>query len=443
MKVINVPFTFAPDPIGGTEVFVGALSRELQGLGVNVFVAAPSEKSYAYTADGLEVRRFATLGRIDDVSLLYGAGDSLATTEFAAILDQEKPDIVHLHAFTAAVSLRLVRAAKKRKVPVVFTYHTPTVSCQRGTLLLWGKAFCDGRLVVDRCAGCALNGLGVPQIPAAMLGRLPPILGHWLGNLGLQGGFWTAIRMPELISMRHAAFREMVSEVDRVVAVCDWVRELLLLNDVPKAKVTISRQGVYWISPQKIEQPPSSIEQRNNKMRLAFVGRLDPTKGLDVLIDAFRMVPALDICLDVYGIIQSAAGSEYEKKMFALSSEDPRITFCGPIPSADVVERLRHYDLLAVPSTWVETGPMVVLEAFAAGIPVLGSSLGGISEVVRDGIDGLLIQPGSVERWAYALRRLAEDPKLRLQLKAGVRPPRSSLDAARDMLALYNSILQQ
>jgi glycosyltransferase involved in cell wall biosynthesis len=442
MKVINVPFTFAPDSFGGTEVFVATLAQELQELGVSVIVAAPSEKSYAYTIDGLKVRRFATLNKINDVSQLYGIGNSLATTEFAAILDQEKPDLVHLHAFTPAVSLRVVRAAKERGIPVVFTYHTPTVSCQRGTLLLWGKSSCDGRLAVDRCAGCTLNGLGVPQIPAAILGRLPPILGHWLEKLGLQGGVWTGVRMTELITMRHAAFRQMIDEVDRIVAVCNWVHELLLLNDVPKSKVSISRQGVCRTSAHKTALPSCRIERNSREMRLAFVGRIDPMKGLHILIDAFRMVPTLAISLHVYGIVQSAATFEYEKKILALSSGDPRITFHGPIPSADVVERLRQYDFLAVPSQWMETGPMVVLEAFAAGIPVLGSNLGGISELVRSGINGLLVEPGSVERWADALRRVAEDPKLRLELKAGVRPPRSSLDVARDMLALYNSILQ-
>jgi glycosyltransferase involved in cell wall biosynthesis len=443
MKVINVPFTFAPDPFGGTEVFVATLSQELRELGVNAIVAAPSEKSYTYTVDGLKVCRFATLDKINDVSQLYGIGDSLAATEFAAILNQEKPDIVHLHAFTPAVSLRLVRAAKERGVPVVFTYHTPTVSCQRGTLLLWGKTSCDGRLAVDRCAGCTLNGLGVPQIPAAILGRLPPILGHWLEKLDLQGGVWTGVRMPEMTSMRHAAFRQMVGEVDRIVSVCNWVHELLLINDVPRAKVSISRQGIRWSSAQRPALPSSSIKQScRAETRLAFVGRIDPMKGLHVIIEAFTMVPALDISLHVYGIVQSAAAFEYEKKILALSSGDPRITFHGPIPPADVVERLRQYDFLAVPSQWMETGPMVVLEAFAAGIPVLGSNLGGISELVHSGINGLLVEAGSVERWADALRRLAEDPKLRLELKAGVGPPRSSLDVAQDMLALYNSILR-
>src|ERR1700682_226981 len=98
MKVIHVPFCFAPDPIGGTEIYVAALTRDLQGLGVDGLVAAPSETSRAYTLGGIKVRRFAVLKNVTDVSQLYGMGDSRAAAEFSTILDQEKPDLVHLHA---------------------------------------------------------------------------------------------------------------------------------------------------------------------------------------------------------------------------------------------------------------------------------------------------------------------------------------------------------
>ena len=86
---------------------------------------------------------------------------------------------------------------------------------------------------------------------------------------------------------------------------------------------------------------------------------------------------------------------------------------------------------------------MVVLEAFAAGVPVIGGRLGGIAEIVRDGVDGLLIEQKSVVRWAEALRRVTEDNGLRAQLKGGVRAPRLSADVAREMLALYGALLDR
>jgi glycosyltransferase involved in cell wall biosynthesis len=332
-----------------------------------------------------------------------------------------------------------VRAAKSRGVPVVFTYHTPTVSCQRGTLLLWGQSFCDGKLDVKRCAGCTLNGLGIHRHVADLVGRLSPVLGSRLGDLGLRGGIWTALRTSELITKRHGAFHMMASEVDHIVAVCDWVYELLLVNDIPAAKVSVSRQGISW-TPDRTPAPVSA-GVAPDEVRLAFIGRLDSTKGLHVLINAFRMVSTLKVSLHVYGIVQSSANAAYQKEMFGLAGGDSRISFRDPIGSRDVVSVLRHYDFLAVPSLWMETGPMVVLEAFAAGIPVIGANLGGIAEIVRDGVDGLLVEYDSAARWAEILRRVSGDAEQRAQLKAGVRPPRTSVQVAREMLGLYHTLV--
>lgn len=442
MKIIQIPFCFAPDPIGGTEVYVGDLSRDLQTLGIETVVAAPGETSRGYTVDGLRVRRYAVARTVDDLTQLYGAGDPLAATEFAKILDEEAPDLVHLHAFTRGVSLRQVQAAKERGIPVVFTYHTPTVSCQRGTLLLWGAELCDGRLEVERCAGCTLNGLGMHGPLADKFGRLPPAVGRWLGNHGLQGGIWTALRMSELTRVRHTAFRKLMTEADHIVAVCKWVRELIVLNDVPPAKVSLSRHGIRWEPDQPPPSEPFSGPDTPHETRLAFIGRFDPTKGLHVLITAFRMAPTIRMRLDVYGIVQGPANAAYQKEMKSLAGADPRISFCEPIPYDAVVPRLRNYDFLVVPSQWLETGPLVALEAFAAGVPVIGWNRGGLPELVRHDVNGLLVEPESIARWVVTLQRVTDDADLRARLKAGVRPPRTSAEVAQEMRALYESLLK-
>jgi glycosyltransferase involved in cell wall biosynthesis len=439
MKIIHVPFTFSPDPIGGTEVYVDNLARDLRELSVDAIVAAPGETNRAYVLDGLRVRRYAGVKEITDVSELYGLGDTVAAGEFAKILDEERPDLLHLHAFTSAVSLQLIRQAKRRSIPVVFTYHTPTVTCVRGTLLRWGNDICDGKLDVRRCAACYLNSHGIYRPVAEWIARLPPVVVRMLTCHGLQGDIWTALRMSELVSMNNEAFHAMASEVDHIVAVCKWVNELLLLNDVPDAKVSVSRHGIKQTTNQKPHPIQPRIGELSDEIRIAFLGRLDPTKGVHVLVEALARKPGLKIKLDIYGIVQSAANAAYQEKIIKLARTDPRISIHKPIRSEEVVSRLRHYDFLAVPSQWLETGPLVALEAFAAGIPVIGWDVGGVSEIVRDGIDGLLIRRGS--DWDEALSRIAQDPKLRARLKAGVRPPRASIEVAREMVALYTSLL--
>jgi len=433
VKVVQVPFCFYPDPVGGTEVYVEALARRLLVGGLEVIVAAPGDTATSYDHHGLQVHRFA-VGPVADLRDLYGAGDEQAARQFGTLLDRERPDLVHLHAFTRAASLRLARVAKTRDTRVVFTYHTPTVSCQRGTLLRWGRDVCSGELDTQLCARCSLEGLGLPRALTHIVGRVPAGFGSALGRSGRSGRLWTALRMRELVGLRHAACRALLREVDHVVVLCAWTRDLLVLNGVPPEKMTLSRHG--------IDEDTATSERRSDRgardaLRVAFFGRLDPVKGAHVLVEAVRRARDLPVMVDVYGVQQGDAGASYLRRLRELADADPRIRFRGPVAPGTVTGRLREYDLLAVPSQWLETGPLVVLEAFSAGVPVLGSRLGGIRELVDDGVNGLLVEPRPAEIWHRALARLCREDGLVARLRAGIRAPRRASAAAEEMSRLY------
>ncbi|MEI8175379.1 MAG: glycosyltransferase, partial [Candidatus Omnitrophota bacterium] len=243
MKIMHLPFCFYPDVVGGTEVYVELLARYLRAAGHEAVIVAPGRANSRYDHNGLTVYRYALSEGTCAIEELYGEGDIAAAGEFANILERERPDIVHMHAFTRGVSLRCARAAKKAGIPVVVTYHTPTVSCQRGTLMRWGRTVCDGRLTVTRCTACTLHGLGVPQALAALLALVPAGVGDFLGALNLAGGWRTAVRMRALMYRRKAAFRDFMKEADRVVVLCRWSADLLARNGLPETKMTLIRQG--------------------------------------------------------------------------------------------------------------------------------------------------------------------------------------------------------
>jgi Glycosyl transferase 4-like domain len=119
-----VPFTFAPDPVGGTEIYVEALYYGLRDHDVESLIVAPSSHgtNETYEHNGLHVRRYRTASNSKFMLReLYGDGDPEAAAAFAQILDEECPDAVHIHAFTRAASVLLVRAAKQRGLTVLFT----------------------------------------------------------------------------------------------------------------------------------------------------------------------------------------------------------------------------------------------------------------------------------------------------------------------------------
>jgi len=437
---VHVPFTFAPDPIGGTEVYVEALAHGLQSLGIDALILAPSVLGggEAYWHNGLRVRRYRSVAESQHMLReLYGEGDPEAAAAFAQILDEERPDAVHIHAFTRVVSILLVRAVKQRGIPVFFTYHTPTVSCQRGTLMLWGTEVCDGILNVARCTGCSLEGRGLPRWASALVSYVPLCVGHALDGANLSGGPWTVLRMPALIQAQHAAFRALMQEVDGVVALTEWVRTLLVRNGVENSKITLSRHGLPFV--RNLTEP--LIDVAKTPLRVAFLGRADKVKGADTLVKAVRAASDLSIELHLYGVTQSAADEDYWDELQRLAADDGRIRFLPPVPNNQVVPLLRDFHVLAVPSRWLETGPLVVLESFAAGTPVIGSRLGGITEWVRHEDNGLLIDPEGVAAWTSAIRRCAEDRCLLSKLRQGVKQPRSMADVAQEMARLYRNHL--
>ncbi|HBY62993.1 MAG TPA: hypothetical protein DEH78_24480, partial [Solibacterales bacterium] len=128
------------------------------------------------------------------------------------------------------------------------------------------------------------------------------------------------------------------------------------------------------------------------------------------------------------------------ERLRALASGS-RIRLLPPIPSTEVQPLLAaQYDALMAPSQWLETGPLVVLEAFAAGLPVIGSNLGGIAELVTSGTDGLLVEPADTGAWTAAMVRLASEPGLLERLREGVRPPKTMADVAIEMEGLYQRL---
>ena len=429
MNIAHVPFCYYPDPVGGTEVYVHGLAQAQRSAGHTVTIIAPAARAASYEHDGITVHRYRVDDEVDDLSELYAGDRSIDIAGFNGIIHDVAPDILHVHGYGRAVSESVLREVRRRGIPVVFTYHTPTATCARGTLMRWGHTVCDGNLNAARCAACSLNARGVPRAAAEVAVRLPRVA----GRVFKRGKLGTGLRMRDLVELRHAGIRNFLKHADRVIAPSDWVAKLLNTLGVPEQKIVRNRQGTPV--PVATDRPP----RRPGPLRLAFFGRVERSKGLHVLIDALAAAPELQIELHVFGILQSV--DAYARDLKQRAAADPRIRFMSAVPQDEVLRTLWNFDAAVVPSQWLETGPLTVLEAFAAGIPVIGSRLGGISELVRDGVDGILVTPGATAEWTAVLRRVATELDLLPNLRAGVLPPRTTDMVAQEMEQVYRDVL--
>lgn len=437
-KILHVPYTYYPDPVGGTEIYLRHLVHGLNAHGLKNVIIAPGQCETSYEHDGIVVRRLRVDNDIKDLNAMYGTGDETTARTFGRWLDTEQPNIVHLHAFTRIVSVRLVHEAQARGIPIVFTYHTPTMSCLRASLMLWGRQVCDGVLETNRCTRCRLQSLGMPQPLTSVVAHLPSFIRA--SSAGRHGKLWTTLALPELVTRQHSAFRSLMACVDRVIVLSEWTRQLLVRNDVPSEKILLVPHGLTFDAAKTCPAPQT--EPQDN-LRVVALGRLEPIKGLDLLVRALAQLPGVPITLDVYGIQQEESETAYARRLRAMVARDARVRLLPPLPNTEIISLLRRYDILAVPSQWLETGPLVVLEAFAAGIPVIGSALGGIAEKVQHGVNGMLVSPLDQNAWSEMLKRLAQDRTLVQRLRAQVRPPRTGSAVALEHLTLYKHLLAE
>ena len=136
-------------------------------------------------------------------------------------------------------------------------------------------------------------------------------------------------------------------------------------------------------------------------------------KGIHVLLEAFKKLKRENARLIIAG-----SGPELET-VKRLSKTDDRIISLGFISEEEKRKLLIDAGLVAVPSLWPEPFPMTILESFGSGTPVVASKVGGIPEIVRDGVNGMLFEPGDSEKLSTILTELSENEENLRRLSEG------------------------
>lgn len=159
---------------------------------------------------------------------------------------------------------------------------------------------------------------------------------------------------------------------------------------------------------------PPRVPHPDQRPHIAFVGRLDPVKGADLLLDALAALRPTypDLTATFIGDGPQAAQTRAHARALGL---DNVTTFLGAQPETAVADLLQRSDLLVLPS-FAEGLPVVLMEAMACGLPVVASRIAGIPELVRDGENGLLISAGDTAALIRAIDRLLADPDLRSRM---------------------------
>jgi glycosyltransferase involved in cell wall biosynthesis len=442
VKVLHATGWYPPHSIGGTEVYLQGLVRELSHLGVSSSVIVPAQQGRAgsYLHDGVEVLTYSAPIPGRRARRLEDPGDDLESFEAAL---HRGFDIYHQHSWTRGCGAAHLRAARAAGLRTVMTVHTPNATCMSGSMMRNGRVQCEGRIDDRICSACWAVDRGAPAPAAAAMALIPRMVAGAATTLSTGQLPRPAARALTLMGARaHTAskareFVSLVEDAEHLVAVCGWIEHALLANGAAPERLTLSRQGVDTDLVTELQSVVRHRSLTEDPIVFGLIGRWDAIKGCHVAIEAFRRLgPNFNSRLELHGTPQGEDGAAYLEQCRKAAAGDPRIFIGDAFTRAELPALLSRFDALLVPSQWMETGPLVVLEAQAARIWVIGSRMGGIAELVSDGETGNLVPHNDVAAWSNAMARFVRAP-----LSPEWRKPRTMADAADDMSTLYHKLL--
>ena len=320
---------------GGEDAVFAAEGRLLEAHGARVI---------RYTAHNDDV---AALGRLALASSTVWNQQHYRALR--AVLKRERPDVMHVHNTLPLISPAAYYAARAEGVPVVQTLHNYRLLCPSANFLREGK-------VCEECLGKSLPYPG-------MVHRC------YRGSLAASSAVVTSLAV-------HRALGTWTDQVDLFIALTEFAKRKHVEGGLPEERVTVK--------PQFVEADPGPGDGAGGYA--LYVGRLSEEKGIQVLLAAWAALGE-SIALKVVGdgpLSSTLSGA----------ARPPGVEWLGRQPPAVVHALMQRASFLVLPSVCYEGFPLVIVEAFATGLPVITSDIGSPPSLVEDGATGLHFRSG-------------------------------------------------
>ncbi|MCP4869333.1 MAG: glycosyltransferase family 4 protein [Proteobacteria bacterium] len=457
-RILFVAHAFEPDSSAGVELYTARLARGLQQRGWEPTVLVPrlrpGRAQYARIEE--RVGGLPVVGVVQNYpyqDLPEAAADPVIDRVVDAVLGDLKPDLIAIQTL-AGLSVGILARAAARGIPVVLHLHDGWWACASGGQ----RRHPDGELCLPvdkaRCGACfdrfrhregpleragrwaagRLPGVVPPDAVHRAFAALPDSARGALKRLNEKGARRTADGAPEAtapgvdprIEARDAAIAAALPHVAATFSPTAFLAESLQGDGLVFPGVAVVPTGV------PTDPRPPVAPTSDGPLRALFVGTWVPHKGPQVFAEALRRTTA-----PVQGrALGPDPFPQFRAEVEAIASG--RLQASGALPPEAVAAAMDEADVLVVPSVWAENAPLVILEARGRGRPVFASDLGGLPELIEEGVDGRLFPAGD----APALATLLDDVAGVRALQSSVRPPRSLEDFCADVGARYEAVLR-
>ena len=399
-------------PVGqwGTEFYTHQLASGLQARGSEVAVFLPVRDAEGDRYSLKTSRRYGL-----DLFELTNGGDPKKgfhdsyknegiEQAFARVLEEFQPKTVHFNQLLWGLSVGLPRVAAEHGVRVVATVTDLGLLCHRGQFFDFSLRACGGPSSAEECARCVREPSSHDAEALELFARRVAV--RTASKLGGLGRIVVASDLEE----RAREVREAVEFIDH------WIFPTqALLEEFQSRGLALRDAEVlpYGIDEAAFELPERGVEPRS--LRFSFLGQFMPHKGLEHLLAAVHLMESrlpesvAPWSLRCYGHGSSGRHQLYAGRAFETVSASGRVIDAGCFPPLDAPRVMSETDVLVLPSLWMENAPLAILQARAAGVPVIASDVPGVREVVSSPQHGVLVPPGDDLALADAMRRAILD----------------------------------
>ena len=434
MKIVLPVHHYPPTYNAGAELYTLRLARRLHAIGHQVEVVcieaidrgdgrelfAERELDNGVGVWRLSMNLFASPER-----MRWDYDNPLLRDWFDRYFALDAPDLVHAQA-GYLIGVAPLEAAATAGIPTVLTLHDYWYLCPRITLLRGDGALCEK--VPENPAGCAWCACTSSR-------------GTRIADRASGGLFGAAARSTTLrpqgreIARRRVTLEAALAMPAQVIAPSHYLAQRFAPHIAPQ-RLVVARYGLDLAPFQNLRQRPA-----DETLRFGFIGQVAPHKGVHLLVEAFRKLETRGRSLElhIYGGLEPQPA--YVARLRRIAGDDTRIHLHGRVANSEAPGILAGLDAAVTPSTWYENSPLSIMEAHAAGTPVITAALGGMAELVRDGVDGLHFRANDAADLQRRLQRLVDEPELGERLRAGIRPPRTVDEEVDELTARYERII--
>jgi glycosyltransferase involved in cell wall biosynthesis len=440
IKVLHCLNHFLPGHTAGTEVYTWALCKGLQQEGIESEVAIPGygmDATVTHYYDGIAVHEYAEPSTVDR-NLQMGFTLPEGLNYFTELVKKINPDIVHFHELAGSNGFTVshIEAVAALQFKTMMTFHLASYTCKAKTLLYKDKAFCDGVIDEYKCSECmiATHSSKLIAWPLSVYSKF-----HFLAGINLSrypSKLATALGYPFIIKKLREDFYRLDNSCNKLVVLTDWYKKILIANGIAEEKIFLNKQGLV----QQQLNEATLMRKPSVALKLVFVGRISHFKGVHLILEALKGMNENKVSLDVYG---PEPEDDYAESCKKIMDSMKQVSFKGKLEPDQVVHTMAQYDALVLASTFSEMSPLVIQEAFAAGIPVIASNVYGNAEQVKNGINGWLFKFNDAVDLQKKIETIIANPEILKEAKANipVPVPRKFENVVDEYIQLYKSMV--